>query len=306
MASMRGPASVSEELFLPWVESANDRRFKRILLIVVASFILISSIVPFLPVPEIVKKDLKTVAPRLSKLILEQKKQPPPPPPVAKKKVKKKPVEKKKVEKKKVEKKDAARKKAASSGLVALSSELLDLRESFDLPMMHSKPLKKSKGAEKQTFQDDLITAKATRSSAGIETKKLTRSTSGSNLSGRTTTKVSSDIGEKVVVARRKSASGGVSIRNENEIERVFQKNKGAIYSIYNRALRKDPSLAGKVVLELTISPAGKVIKCKVVSTDLNAPGLEKKIIARVKLFKFSSGNVQETTIKYPIDFLPS
>lgn len=306
MANMRGPANVPEELFLPWVESANDRRFKRILLIVVTLFVLVSAIVPFLPVPEIVQKDLKTVAPRLSKLILEKKKQPPPPPPEVKKKVKKE-VKKKPVEKKKeVDKNDAARKKAASSGLVALSSELLDLRESFDLPMMHSMPLQKAKDIEKQSFQNDIITSKATSASSGIETQKLTRSTSGSNLSGRTTTKVSSDIGEKVVVARRKSSSGGLSIRNENEIERVFQKNKGAIYSIYNRALRKDPTLAGKVILELTISSAGQVIKCRVISSDLNSPALEKKIVARVKLFKFSSGSVQETTVKYPIDFVPS
>ncbi|MCW8830047.1 MAG: energy transducer TonB, partial [Gammaproteobacteria bacterium] len=68
-------------MFLPWVESANDRRFKKILVIVVTIFVLVSVAVPFMPVPEIVKKDLKSVSPRISRLITEKKPPPPPPPP---------------------------------------------------------------------------------------------------------------------------------------------------------------------------------------------------------------------------------
>jgi TonB family protein len=296
------PSNVPEELFLPWVESSNDRRFKKILIVFVTSFVLISAIIPFLPTPEIIQKDLKTVAPRLSRLIIEQKKIPPPPLPEVKKKVKKKPVKKKK----KVDKKDTAYKKAASSGLVALSSELDDLKNSFDFSSLDNKPLKKSKGVEKQTFKTNVITAKATSASAGIETGKLTRTTGGSKLSGRTTTKVTSEISEKVAPVRRSSANGRGLLRDEREIEQVFQKNKGAIYSIYNRALRKDPTLQGKVVVELTIAPNGKVTQCRIISSELNTPDLERKIVARIKLFKFKSANVPETTVKYPIDFLPS
>ena len=299
---MMSPSNVPEELFLPWVESANDRRFKKILIVFVTTFILISAIVPFLPTPEIIQKDLKTVAPRLSRLIIEQKKIPPPPLPEVKKKVKKKPVKKKK----KVDKKDTAYKKAASSGLVALSSELDDLKDSFDFSSLDTKPLKKSKGVEKQTFQTNVITAKATSASTGIETGKLTRTTGGSKLSGRTTTKVTSKISEKVAPVRRSSANGRGLLRDEREIEQVFQKNKGAIYSIYNRALRKDPTLPGKVVVELTIAPNGKVTQCRIISSELNTPDLERKIVARIKLFKFKSANVPATTVKYPIDFLPS
>ena len=302
MTRMMSPSNVPEELFLPWVESANDRRFKKILIVFVATFALISAIVPFLPTPEIIQKDLKTVAPRLSRLIIEQKKIPPPPLPEVKKKVKKKPVKKKK----KVDKKETAYKKAASSGLVALSSELDDLKDSFDFSSLDTKPLKKSKGVEKQNFKTNVIMAKATSASAGIETGKLTRTTGGSKLSARSTTKVTSKISEKIVPVRRQSANGRGLLRDEREIEQVFQKNKGAIYSIYNRALRKDPTLAGKVVVELTIAPNGKVTQCRIISSELNTPGLERKIIARIKLFKFKSANVPATTVKYPIDFLPS
>lgn len=301
MARLMVPANAPEELFLPWVESANDRRFKKILVTFVTFFALLSLVVPFLPVPDIIQKDLKTVAPRLSRLIMERKKQPPPPPKVKKK------IEDKVVKKKtKVDREKSAYKKAASSGLMALSSELMDIRDSFDFQSLEARPLKKSKGIEKQIFQSNLITAKATSASAGINTQKLTRSTSGSKLSGRTTTKVTSKIGDKVSEKRVSSTGGRKLLRDEREIEQVFQKNKGAIYSIYNRALRKDPTLEGKVVIELTIRPDGKVVKCRIISSELNAPDLERKIVARIKLFKFKPANVQETTIKYPIDFLPS
>jgi protein TonB len=305
MASVMTPAYPVEELFLPWVESANDRRFKRILLYVVAFFIVISVIVPFLPVPEIIQKDLSTVAPRISRLIMEKKKQPPPPPPpekVTKKEVKKKPVKKKK----KLNKKTSAYKKASSSGLIALSSELDDLKDSFDFSALDKKPIKKSDDMGEQDFKSDVVLAKANSASKGINTDKLTNSTSGSKLSGRTTTKVTSDIDDKVAKTRRLSSDGRQIQRDEREIEQVFQRNKGAIYSIYNRALRKDPSLAGKVIVELTIGSNGRVLKCVIVSSDLNSPRLERKIIARVKLFKFKPGKVKKTTIKYPIDFLPS
>ena len=68
-----------DEPFLPWVESENDRRFKKILLIVIVVFAILALIVSFLPKPIPVKKDLKTVSPRLAKLVMERKKLPPPP-----------------------------------------------------------------------------------------------------------------------------------------------------------------------------------------------------------------------------------
>ena len=86
----------------------------------------------------------------------------------------------------------------------------------------------------------------------------------------------------------------------------VFDRNKGAIYSVYNRALRKDPTLQGKVVLQLTIAPSGKVIRCELVSSELHDAALGQKITQRVKLFNFESKDVSEVTITYPIDFLPA
>lgn len=303
------------EPFLPWVESANDRRFKKILLASIMVATILGVIVPFLPVPEPERKELKDVAPRLAKLILEKKKVVPPPPPKPKPKEEKKKETKKKPDQKKPEPKKAkkkeppkpqnARKKAESTGLVALSDDLADLRESFDMSSLDNKPQQKTGKQSTLTSTSSVLTAKATAGSGGISTGSLSRSTGGSELATRKTTTVKSKIGgtEKKVT---RSSDGRSVVRSQDEIERVFQQNKSAIFSLYNRALRKDPTLQGKVVLELTIAPNGKVTKCRIVSSELNDPTLERKLVSRVKLFKFKASNVSQVTITYPIDFLPS
>ena len=86
----------------------------------------------------------------------------------------------------------------------------------------------------------------------------------------------------------------------------MFQQNKGSIFNLYNRALRKNPSLAGQVVVELTIAPGGQVTAVKILSSELGDETLERKLVLRIKKFKFSSSNVAEMKVTYPIDFLPS
>ena len=316
MASHSAYLQSKDVLFLPWVESANDRRFKRILIIVLLVAGLFGAVVPYLPTPEIVKADLAKASPRITKLILQKKVIPLPPPPVPEKKpVKKDPVEKKPdqvPEKKKPVKKALVKKplvskafeKASRSGLVALSDELAQLRDNFDLPSFDDKPLKKSGEIAPTNFNTNILTAKARQSSDGIDTSKLSRATGTGGLSKRSTTNITSSLNEKVAPVKRERTRSNQ--RDKREIEQVFQTNKGAIYSIYNRALRKDPTLQGKVIVELTISPQGSVTMCRIVSSELNDAALERKIASRIKLFKFKSANVPDTTVTYPIDFFPS
>lgn len=293
------------EPFLPWVESENDRRFKRILLVCIIVSTILGAIVPFLPTPEPVQKDLKTVSPRLAKLITETKKQPPPPPPpkpVEKRQEIKKPEPKKELTKKETQ----AKVKASNTGLVALSSELSSLRDSFDMADFSDKPLKKSADIAKESFDKSVIASNATKESGGINTSKLSRNTGGGKLESRTTTSVKSELASNTTQSSAKRNASGKLVRPDNEIEKVFQENKGAIFSLYNRALRKDPGLQGKVILELTIASNGSVTDCKILSSDLNNPDFERKLIARVKLFRFKASNADVMTVKYPIDFLPS
>jgi TonB family protein len=155
-----------------------------------------------------------------------------------------------------------------------------------------------------------LITSKAAAGSGGIASSKLSYGTGGGGLGSRSTTQVNSPVG-----GGGGGGDGGGSLtrggsgkagRSLEEIKLVFDRNKGAIYSIYNRALRDDPSLQGKVVLKLTIAASGQVLDCKIVSSELRSPELERKLAARIKQFDFGSRNVDTMVVTYPIDFLPS
>ena len=104
----------------------------------------------------------------------------------------------------------------------------------------------------------------------------------------------------------RRSGSSNKASRSREEIEMVFDRNKGAIYALYNRALRRDPSLEGKLVLRLTIAPDGSVTFCEVVSSELGNAELERKLVQRVLLFRFDAKDVEPVTTTKPIDFFPA
>lgn len=105
----------------------------------------------------------------------------------------------------------------------------------------------------------------------------------------------------------RPLSSGAGPSRTDEEIQIVFDRYKAALYRIYNRELRNDPSLKGKMVLRLTIEPDGHVSACAVKSTDLASPTLSSEVVARVLKFDFGAKQgVPSITIVYPIDFLPA
>jgi outer membrane biosynthesis protein TonB len=95
--------------------------------------------------------------------------------------------------------------------------------------------------------------------------------------------------------------------RTDEEIQIVFDRYKATLYRIYNRELRKDPTLRGKILLRISIETSGSVSLCKVESTDLASDELVAQIVERIKRFNFGpKEGVPKITILYPIDFLPA
>ena len=310
-------ASISQEPSMPWVDYQEDKSFRWIAVVFLLLFLGAGMVLNAIKLPEVAQKNLVDVSPRLAQLILEKKKVKPPPElkkEVPKKEEKKKEPEKKK-EKPKEEKKPevkkekpSAREVAKQSGLIALSDELNDLRESFDLDQVLELPQQSAAKEEvKVASTSDLLSSTASKSSGGIKTDTLNRTVQNSELSQRKTTSVTSKIeSNEQKLSNTATRTASLNKRNADEIERVFQQNKGAIFSIYNRALRKNPSLAGQVVIELTIAANGSITAARIVSSELGDESLERKLLLKIKRFKFASANVPEITVTYPIDFLPS
>jgi protein TonB len=276
--------------------------------------LLLGGVVPLVQLPEKERAKVEELPPRLAKLILEKKQQPPPPPPVVQKpeikepKSEPKPKPKAKEVKPQPVKKDptAARKKAERAGLLAFKDELADLRQNAVSPsLLKQSRLQKTGNNAKKTTRS-IITSNASQGSGGINTARLSRDTGGASLDGRAVTQVSSDLKQTAKGNLQRDHKSRKASRSIEEIQLVFDRNKGSIYALYNRALRKDPTLQGKLVLKLTIAPSGKVTKCEIVSSELNSPSLDHKLVARIKLFNFGAKDAEVTVVTYPIEFLPS
>jgi outer membrane biosynthesis protein TonB len=299
------------QAIMPWSQSlADDRRYRRIRNFVILVMLLLGMIMPYVPIPE--QPEVVEIPERMARLIQEQKPPPPPPPPkVAEKKPEQEqPKEELKPRKQapepKTEVAKAAREKAGRSGLLAFSDSFADLMDNPAEELLGKQARVTSGGATARRTERSLITAAATQGSGGINTAALSRDVAGSGLEGRGTSRVTGVIGDEFGDADRPLAESVRGSRTDEEIQLVFDRNKSALYAIYQRELRKDPTLKGKIVLRITIAPSGKVTASVVESSDLNHPELEQKIATRVKLFDFGAKDVPAITISYPIDFLPA
>jgi len=295
---------------LPWAVSEEEQeRFRRILKRIFIFFLIFGIVMPLLPVPKVEREVMEEVPPRLAKLILERQEVKPAPPPVtapepepARAKPVPKPTQPKPVQKKI----ETARKKAERSGLLAFKDELAELRDApVAANLRRTAKLTAGAASSARVSERSLVTSNVAGGSGGINTARLSRDTGGGGLAGRATTRVSSPVTGGGGDGVRRGGSGQAA-RSIEEIKLIFDRNKAAIYALYNRALREDPSLQGKVILKLTIAPSGQVTACQVVSSDLRAPELERKLVARVRLFDFGAKKVDVMVVTYPIDFLPS
>jgi len=308
------------EFQLPWsTGSGQERRFQRLLGIVFLVALALGLIWPFIPTPEPDPFDVEEIPPRIAKLLLEQKPPPPPPPkpvepepepepdPIKEPEPEKVVEQEPEPEPEPVDTTEIAREKAQAA-LMPFAEDLADLVDKDLLDKVtDDRPLTGSVG-EATRNERSMITSKVGAASGGINTADMSRNTGGTGIAGRSTTRVASPvdgIGQSAGGARRSGTSGKAS-RSREEIELVFDKNKGAIFALYNRALRRDPSLEGKLVLRLTIAPNGAVTFCEIVSSELGDSDLESKLVQRVKLFRFEAKDVEPITTTKPIDFFPA
>jgi TonB family protein len=306
------------EYELPWTSAqGQERKFRRILGIIFLICAVLGLVWPFIPVPEPDPYDVEEIPPRIAQLLLEEKPLPPPPPPP--KEEEPEPEEEEPEPEQVVEaepepepepepdREEVAREQAQAA-LMPFAEDLADLVDQDLIEQMaDDRPLTAAVG-EAERNERSMITSKAGAASTGINTAGMSRNTGGSGIAGRSTTKVASPvagIGQAGGGASRSGSSGKAS-RSREEIELVFDKNKGAIFALYNRALRMDPSLEGKLVLRLTISPNGQVTMCEIVSSELGDADLERKLVQRVKLFRFEAKDVEAITTTKPIDFFPA
>jgi hypothetical protein len=296
---------------MPWnANNSDQKRFRKVLLLVLLFSITLGILIPMWDIPIPDRVEVVEIPERLAKLMV--KKEPPPPPPKPKK------LEEKKLDKEKPKKKDTkpvpkeakkARKKAERSGLMAFKDDFADLINDAPSVKLGVKAKISGKGSKAKKTTRSLVTSNVGTASSGINTAALSRNVGGSgdSMGEVEFSRVESSIGSDFFGEERPLSDGPGPSRTDEEIQIVFDRYKSALYRIYNRELRKNPTLQGKMVLRITIEPDGKVSASAVESSDMDSPALDKKIAARVKKFNFGKKDgVPSITILYPIDFLPA
>ena len=313
---------------LPWSTGReDDARFRKLARnCLIGSFVL-AFLFWVLPQPKIDPSTIAEEPRRLARLVLERPPPPPPPPvvreepapepePVVEERVEPEPEPERVVEPPPVpvpepppvDRTQQARERARVAGLLPLTNQLQSLRNNVTTARLDRADTVAANTAA-PVAERSLITSRVGTASGGINTAALSRNTGGSGIGARETTQVENPVvalADGGGAAQRSGASDKGS-RSREEIERVFDANKGRIYTLYNRALRENPALQGKVVLRLTIAADGRVTFCEIVSSELNDPELERGLVQRVLQFQFEArDDIEAITTTKPIDFFPA
>jgi TonB family protein len=288
------------------LDAEQDRKFRRLWMTLLAIGIVLAILFTLLPAPERVPLAEQSIPPRLAKIIIERK-PPPPPPPPPQVVEEPKPVEQPEPQPvPQPEQRQEQARRRAEAQLANVRDELASIRQSLAEPIGDTRNLTGTVGAESRA-ERSLITSRAGTGSAGVASTGTSRGfgSGAGALAGHTTGTVQSSVASVGTGASVSRGGSGKPGRSAEEIEQEFDRNKGAIYGLYIRALREQADLQGKVVLEFTIAPEGAVTACRVVSSELNHPELEGRICARVRGFRFPARDVAAVTTTKPIDFFP-
>lgn len=71
--------------------------------------------------------------------------------------------------------------------------------------------------------------------------------------------------------------------RNPDEVSAVINTHNSAIQYCYQRELKRNPDLRGKIVIRFTIAPNGRVSEAKILSSTVNNQRVERCVLNRVR-----------------------
>jgi len=310
---------------MPWARGEDSERFRKSLTLSMLYALLFGLIVPQidLPLPDL--SILPDVPERLARLIEEQALPPPPPPVVLPEPedIEPEPIlaEELPDEVPEVPQETTptvSEEPAPPAPAPARPAGILAFRDAFSslaanreaAPLGAQARINNAGEAAVGRTERAMITSQAPGSSGGINLASLSRDVgqggTGTGIDGVEVGRVASSIGTGGT-SDRPLSGGATAGRTDEEIQIVFDRYKAALYRLYNRELRNDPTLQGQVVLQLTIEPDGSVSFCQVSASDMGAPVLEQQVVDRVLTFDFGAKeDIAPITILYPIDFLPA
>ncbi len=315
---------------LPWESAQQENSKFTIISVVILAITLVFAVVfSVTELPEVPRAEQEQLPPQLARII--QAEEPPPPPPQVEPEPEPEPEAEIEPEPEPVEepipaeldvpappveeevvlteeqKVAEARETAKSSGVLAFSNALSSMRDMANLNNLANTEQTQGGGQAEQT-ERAVITAPNLAASGGIQASEVSSDIGASGeLEGRRTTEfVAASEGEVALATKRVDDSSQViGNRDLDKIRQALDANKGAVYSLYRRALREDPTIEGKLTVRLVIEPDGSLSSVTLVDSELDAPELVERLLNRIRLINFGAENVTQTELEYAYNFLP-
>ena len=218
------------------------------------------------------------------------------------------------------------RRSAESKGVLAFKGDLANLLKDTNSSKMGADAhiSVNSKRTTGDALQRSIAVTQETGSSGGIDTSAIKRQSEGvaTELIAATDIKFSRVESSSVTTATAgatgkagkgsseaaaSSSSQGGGARTDEEIQIVFDQYKSTLYRMYNRELRTNPGLRGRMVLRIVIEADGRVSACTVKTNEMTSPEFADAIVKRVLNFNFGpKPGAPAVSILYPIEFLPA
>lgn len=277
----------------PWPE---DRRFRRLLLAHLAAWAVVAALVALVPVPE------RTPPPPPERPLVRLTLPAPAPTAQARPRAEKKPIPARREPRpaRKPKPRPSPRERVQGKGLLALADELGDLRADPAAATLAQARARAIAAPEARAPRRALARA-GSRRAGEVSALRAVDGGREPALAGREVTRVTAPADD---IAGEPAPPAGRPGRTQEEIQLVFERHKGEFDRLYSRALRRNPDLGGRVTFEFAIAPSGRVLRARILHSDLGDPALERRLLTKLKTLDFGAKDVETTVVTYWIDFL--
>lgn len=110
----------------------------------------------------------------------------------------------------------------------------------------------------------------------------------------------------KIDVAPIEKVTGSqeaVGARNEQSLYKVLSQNIGRLQYIYEKFLKTNPDIRGKVEVEVTINPDGSIANVAILSSEIPIPDFQRQLVDAIRRWKYDAIAQGQMKVVYPIVF---
>ncbi|MCP4603889.1 MAG: AgmX/PglI C-terminal domain-containing protein [Proteobacteria bacterium] len=183
-------------------------------------------------------------------------------------------------------------------------SEVVDLLQGGDVGAKRDSPLSQASGVRAATHKVNISSGLAGGRGTGeaADLSQLRKRGRGANVRA---TGIRSERRVKGRLSKSDpTAVDGTGNLSQAKVAKVVNRRLGAIKACYERALRRDSNLGGKIIIRFTIASSGKISAARTTLNELS-PNVGNCIVSSFRRFRFPPPMGGSVTFEYPLMLTP-